>query len=146
MATGVTAGKYTILTYNSQVVRSVTKISAAGLNYPPVDVTTFSSSIKENLLAIPEVKISVEALLDNTATTGALTVFSAAGVLGNQTGAPLLIDWGIRATATTGDPRFSNTLMSVAGLTIDSDPNGTPTMKMDLVSLPGSAASFTTKP
>ena len=148
MATGKTAAKFAKMTYNAQVVTAnISSLTAVGLNYPEIDITVFSSTVQERLLGIPEVKITVSGPLDNTATTGALAVFTAAATLGSQTGAAVLIDYGIRAAATTGDPRFSNTLMSVSVFAIDTaNPNDAPKWSATLVTMPGSAASFTTVP
>ena len=147
MATGKTLSKYTVITYNSQILSGVTSITGVGYNYPEVDLSDLASAQKFVGLGIPESKVQIKGLMDNTASTGTHTVLTAAATLGSQTGAPLLIDYGIRATATTGDPRFSNTLMAVSDYKVDvSNPNSAPTFSATLVASPSSVLSWTTKP
>lgn len=146
MATGKTVSKYTLVTYNSQVVGGWDSITGVGYNHPEVDLSDMASAQKFVGLGIPECKIVIKGKLDNTATTGAHTLLTAAGTLGSQTGAPLLVAYGIRATATTGDPQFSNTLMSVSDYKVDvSNPNSAPTFTATLIAATASVMTWGTK-
>jgi len=145
--TGKTLGRYSKVTYNGVVITTTIHKITAKVGAKAVDLTVLSSNTMENLFGLPDPNVTITCPLDNTASTGSWTVFTAPAVFGNQTGAPLLIDYGIRGVAATGDPRISLTLMSVENIDFNTDgPNGAPQMVVLLKPCIGNALSFTTAP
>ena len=147
MATGKTAGKYTVVTVNSQVMTTMVKSITIKTDGKKIDVTTLGSGTTEHLFGLVDPEITIVCPLDNTASTGSWTVFTAAAAFASQTGVAVLIDYGIRAAAATGDPRISETLMSVSNISFSvGGPNAAPEMSVTLSPCIGNVHSFTTKP
>ncbi len=64
-----------------------------------------------------------------------------------KTGVPVLIDYGIRAAAATGDPRISITLMSASNIDVaTAGASDAPMMTVTMSPVLGNALSYTTKP
>jgi len=112
MATGKTNARYITVDVDAadgstvnDVSASVATISSVGLTYDVSDVTAYSDGVHNVTLGHPTASLSMSGPFSNTATIGAHTVFSAiAGSMANTI--TVTIQFGIRATPTTGDPEF----------------------------------------
>jgi len=83
----------------------VSNVSGAGLDYETSDVTGYSDGVKNFTIGHPSSEIEITGPFDNTATTGAHTVFT--GIAGSMAATrTLTVQIGIRAAPTTGDPEF----------------------------------------
>lgn len=133
MATGKTNARWIRVIYNSQdVSASVSNISSIGLDHPESDVTAFSDGIVNFTMGTPTADLELSGPLNNTATTGAHSVF--APLNGNDTAYTLTIQIGIRAAPTTGDPEFEGAY-KVKSYTVGGDGNWTAKL------VPGSATA-----
>ena len=108
MATGKTSARYIRVSFNSQdISASVSDISGVGLDYEQQDVTAYSDGVKNFTLGHPSAEIDISGPLNNTATTGGHTVFSAiANAPYTADSYPLTVQFGIRAAPTGTDPEF----------------------------------------
>ena len=85
---------------------SVANVSGVGLTYAEQDVTGYSDGVINFTLGFPSSEIEVTGPIDNTATTGAYTVFKS--IVGLQTTTYTLeVQFGVRAAPATGDPNFT---------------------------------------
>ena len=112
MATGKTNAKHIRVKVDDMtptlqaISAGVANVSGVGLTYAEQDVTGYSDGIINFTLGFPSSEIEVTGPIDNTATTGAYTVFKA--IVGDQTITHTLeVQFGIRAAPATGDPNFS---------------------------------------
>jgi len=108
MATGKTSARYIRVSFNSQdISASVSDISGVGLDYEQQDVTAYSDGVKNFTLGHPSAEIDISGPLNNTATTGGHTVFSAiANAPYTSDSYTLTVQFGIRAAPTGTDPEF----------------------------------------
>lgn len=142
MATGKTHDRYVNVIYNSQTIPCrINNMSGVGITYDEADITTFCDALHMFVLGQGNVEITLSGPFDNTATSGAHAVFSAA--VGNQTGYTLTIQIGIRAAATTGDPEFEATLMLTTSYVVNMG-SGVPTWTATLKPGTGAAAAWGT--
>lgn len=121
MATGVTHSKFTTFTYNSQdMTCSIDSINGVGITHDESDVTALCDTIHKSVLGQGTVAIGISGPFNNTASTGAHVVLSAAN--GVQAGYTLLIQIGVRAAPASGDAELnvtnlmtSNYLVNIGG-------------------------------
>lgn len=111
MATGKTNAKHIVVYVDDSgatardITPAVSNISGVGLEYAESDVTGYNDGVVNFTLGHPSSEIEITGPFDNTATTGAHTVFS--GINGQQSATvTLTVQVGIRAAPTTGDPEF----------------------------------------
>lgn len=110
MATGKTHSRYIKVLLDDSggtardITASISSIGNIGLNYDQADVTAINDSIMQYLAGRGDADIQFSGPFNNTATTGAHTVFT--GLNGANTAATLTVQLGIRAAPTTGDPEF----------------------------------------
>lgn len=111
MATGKTNSRYIRVSVDDSggtardVSASVTNVSSVGLTYAETDVTAYSDGVINFTLGHPSADLEFSGPFNNTASTGAHTVFS--GIAGLMTATyTVTIQIGIRAAPTTGDPEF----------------------------------------
>ena len=112
MATGKTNAKHIRVKVDDMtptlqaISAGVANVSGVGLTYAEQDVTGYSDGIINFTLGFPSSELEITGPIDNTATTGAYTVFKA--IVGDQTITHTLeVQFGIRAAPATGDPNFS---------------------------------------
>jgi len=113
MATGKTHGRHVKIYIDAttataptvEMTCSVDNIGGVGLEYEDVDVTTLCNSVRQYLTGYADSQISLSGPFDNTATTGAHTILSAAA--GDDTGKTITVQIGIRTAPTTGDPEWA---------------------------------------
>lgn len=110
MATGKTHPRYIKVLLDDSggtardITASISSIGNIGLNYDQADVTAINDSVMQYLAGRGDADIQFSGPFNNTATTGAHTVFT--GLNGANTAATLTVQIGIRAAPTTGDPEF----------------------------------------
>lgn len=110
MATGKTNAKHIRVLVDTtggpqDVSSGVSNISGVGLTYAEQDVTAYSDGVVNFTLGHPSSEIEISGPVQNTATTGSHTVFSA--IAGDQSQTfTVTVRIGIRAVPTTGDPEF----------------------------------------
>ena len=145
MATGKTNRKHIIISVddNNPTVRiveaSVADVSGVGLTYDTQDVTAYSDGWHNFTLGHPGSDLTFTGPIDNTANIGSHIVFSA--IAGDMTTThTVTIAYGIRATATTGDPEWEGEYYCNSYL-VDGDANYTATM----VAAGATAATWGTK-
>lgn len=142
MATGKTHSRYikVLLDDSGGTPRDITDsldtIGDVGLTYDQADVTSLNSAIMQYLAGRGDADIQFGGPFNNTATTGAHTVFT--GLNGTNTAATLTVQIGIRAAPTSGDPEFEGEFV-VTGYTVGSD-LGAPKWKSSLRPAFGAAA------
>ena len=142
MDTGKTDSKYVVIIYGGQTLDcSITAVNGVGIVYDETDVTGLCNTIKEFVQGQGDVSVTLSGNFSNTATTGSHTVIQPLN--GDQTGATLTIQYGIRAAPTTGNPEFEATSMGVFAYTVDAS-GGSPTFTAPLRPLPGATAAWGT--
>lgn len=110
MATGKTHSRYIKVLLDDSggtprdITSSISSIGDIGLNYDQADVTAINDSVMQYLAGRGDSDVNFSGPFNNTATTGAHTVFT--GLNGANTAATLTVQVGIRAAATSGDPEF----------------------------------------
>jgi len=104
MATGKTHGKHVTVTYNSQDISDDVKtIGGLGVSYDEVDVSGLEA-VRDYVAGMGDSTVVLTGSFDNTASSGAHTVLSAAN--GNNTSYTLTVAVGIRTAPAGGDPEF----------------------------------------
>lgn len=113
MATGKTNARYIKVLIddvgdsNRDITPSVSDISGVGLDHATTDVTAYSDGVINFTLGHPSAEIDISGPLNNTASTGGHIVFAGiAAAPYTQDSYTLTVQFGIRATATSGDPEF----------------------------------------
>lgn len=120
------------------VSASVTNISGVGLSYGETDVTAYSDGVRNFTLGHAESQLDVTGTFNNTATTGAHTVFK--DIAGQQSATvTVTVQIGIRAAPTTGDPEFEGEYYCSSYLV-----NGDGTWTARVVPGSGTAPAWTT--
>jgi len=111
MATGKTNSRFIrVLVDDSgasarDISAAVSNVSGVGLDHETAEVTGYSDGVKNFTLGHPSSEIEITGPFDNTATTGAHTVFT--GIAGSMAATrTLTVQVGIKAAPTTGDPEF----------------------------------------
>lgn len=127
MATGKTNARYIKVFFDNSagaaqnISASVSDISSVGLQYDESDVTAYSDGVRNFTLGHPSSEIDISGPFNNTATTGAHTVFSAiSNAPYSQATYTLTVQIGIRASATTGDPEFEGEYL-LSAYTVNGD-------------------------
>ena len=88
-----------------EITPAVSNISGVGLTHEEQDVRGYSDGVINFTLGHPSSEIEISGPFDNTATTGAHTVFS--GICGHVSSTKTVtVQIGIRAAPTSGDPEF----------------------------------------
>lgn len=113
MATGKTNARYIRVSFDDtggtarDISASVSNISGVGLENQTDDVTAYSDGVRNFTLGHPTSEIDITGPLNNTASTGGHTVFSAINNAPySQDSYTLTVQIGIRAVPTNGDPEW----------------------------------------
>lgn len=106
---GKRIGKWTTVEFDSQDMSIlVQEISGLPSTYDEIEVSGFGQN-KNYLAGQGDADITLTMLFTTTATTGSHTVFNSKA--GNNTGYTLTVKYGNNAAATTGDPKYSGTVL-----------------------------------
>lgn len=137
-----THSRFVTIAYGGQQVEcSIKGASGIGVTYEEIDVTSLCNEIMEKLHGYGQVAVDVTGDFNNTATTGAHTIFQ--GLNGDPTGSTLTIQIGSNAAPTSGDPKFEVTNMGVFNYTVDVG-SGSPSWSANLRPLAGATATWGT--
>ncbi len=118
MAQGKTHSIFTTINYNSQnVTARIDSVGGIGVSYDTADVSTLASTLHEYVKGLGNADLELSGSFDNTATSGAHAVFSAAAAA--QVGYPLVISIGIGAAPASGDPKLTLSLMMTTQYVVD---------------------------
>lgn len=111
MATGKTNARYIRVYVDDSgasardISASVTNVTSVGLTYAETDVTAYSDGVINFTIGHPSAEVELSGPFNNTASTGAHTVFT--GINGSMSATTTFtFQIGIRAAPTTGDPEF----------------------------------------
>jgi len=142
MATGKTHSKYIKVLLDDSggtprdITASLSSIGDVGITHDQADVTALNDAVMQYLAGRGDADIQFSGPFNNTATTGAHTVFT--GLNGTNTAATLTVQFGIRAAPTTGDPEFEGEFV-VTKYVVGADMNA-PTWSASLKPAFGAAA------
>lgn len=105
---GKTHSRWTTISIGGQLVTcGINSIGGVGITWEQADVTTLCNEIMENLKGQGDVNLTIGGPFNNTATTGAHIVVQP---LADGTAVTdVVIEIGINAAPTTGDPTFTIT-------------------------------------
>lgn len=134
MATGKTNERWIEITWDSDDLSAYfDTVNGVGLDYQADDVTGFANAVMAHTLNHPRHEVTLAGPFSTQ-------LWALNGDLGVETGKTLLVDFGVRAAPTTGDPRFSATNMMLSSFLVN---NNRITLKLHS-NYAGTAPTFTT--